>query len=79
MKIEVFQRKGQWYWRLRARNGKSIAIGGEGYKRPQKALASLWKIMAGMAAATVTIYGEPVIFAGTEDEFVHEAMNVIRG
>jgi hypothetical protein len=32
-----------------------------------------------MAAATVTIYGEPVIFAGTEDEFVHEAMNVIRG
>lgn len=31
--LQIFQSvHGQWYWRFKARNGKSIAVGGEGYK-----------------------------------------------
>ena len=32
-KTKIFQgENGDWYWRLRAKNGRIIAIGGEGFK-----------------------------------------------
>ena len=34
MKYEIFEGKdGLWYWRLRARNGRIIADGAQGYRR----------------------------------------------
>lgn len=34
MKFEIYKDvKGEWRWRLKARNGKIIAVSGEGYKR----------------------------------------------
>lgn len=45
MKITLYQDDvGEWRWRVRARNGKILAEGGEGYKREadcRKALALL--------------------------------------
>jgi len=37
-KIKVFKgADGQWYWHIKARNGRVIATGGEGYTRVQDA------------------------------------------
>jgi len=42
MKFEYWKAKdGQWYWHLKARNGRIIAYAGEGYKRKAKCLKSL--------------------------------------
>lgn len=42
MKFIYFQGKNnQWYWKLVARNGRSIAISGEGYKRRRGCLKAI--------------------------------------
>lgn len=34
MKFHIYQdRRGEWRWRLKARNGRIVADSGEGYKR----------------------------------------------
>lgn len=40
----------QWYWHLRARNGKIICIGGEGYLRE----ATMFKTLRAIFAPEVT-------------------------
>lgn len=45
MKITFFLRKGQWYWRMTARNGKIIAVGGEGYERLHKCAAAVFSVI----------------------------------
>ncbi len=52
MKTEYFKStaSGQWYFRIVARNGKTIAQS-EGYKRKGGALAALASIKAGMPTA----------------------------
>lgn len=37
IRVEVFKRKRGWYWRVRSRNGKIIAIGGEPFTRVDNA------------------------------------------
>lgn len=42
MRFEVFQgTDAQWYWRIRARNGKVRGGGGEGYTRKASAIRSI--------------------------------------
>ena len=42
MKMDVYQgADGQFYWRLKAKNGRVIAIGGEGYKSRSGVLRAL--------------------------------------
>ena len=36
--------QGQWYWKLKSPNGKSIAIGGEGYNRVGGAILSFNRV-----------------------------------
>jgi uncharacterized protein YegP (UPF0339 family) len=42
--------RGQWYWRVKAGNGKSIAIGGEGYHNEKDLLKVLPLIQSAIAA-----------------------------
>lgn len=32
MKIEIYKQKGEWRWRIKARNGRILAVSSEGYK-----------------------------------------------
>ena len=42
MRFRVYEdKKGEWRWRLRARNGKIIATSAEGYKRKRDARAGV--------------------------------------
>ena len=53
MKLVILRRKRGWYWRLVAKNGRIVAIGGEPFARPstaRKAFVSLF------AAARMGIY-----------------------
>lgn len=56
MKFEIFRsaQNGQWFWRMVAGNGKSIAIGGEGYHNRNDCVASL--VLVRTHAATATAY-----------------------
>jgi uncharacterized protein len=56
MKFEIFKSpaNSQWFWRLVAVNGKSIAIGGEGYHNRTDCVSSLNLVR--QHAATATAY-----------------------
>lgn len=41
----------EWCWRLRARNGRIVAIGGEGYKRLAGAIKTARKVFEGSPLA----------------------------
>ncbi len=62
MKLYVYEgrRRGQWYWRLRARNGRIVAVGGEAFSSARKALASYERVTAaigrGAAPSYVRVY-----------------------
>ena len=48
MTFEVYKdQRGEWRWRLRAKNGKKIADSGEGYKRRGQARRMCEKIILG--------------------------------
>lgn len=56
MKFEIYKdRKKEWRWRLKARNGKIIAVSGEGYKRKRTSYNIILKIIAAMNAEYTTI------------------------
>jgi uncharacterized protein YegP (UPF0339 family) len=51
--FEIFQSRstGDWWWRLRAKNGKVIAGSAEGYKRKSHAITMTEKIAGQIAEA----------------------------
>lgn len=55
MKFELFKspENQQWYWRFVAANGKSIAIGGEGYHNRSDAVNGILALRAHAATAVV--------------------------
>jgi len=57
MKFEVYQSKKnkKWYWRLKARNGRIIGDGGQGYASQQIVLNQVDKIREGAAPADVIV------------------------
>lgn len=48
---EVYQSKGQWYWRLLAPNGKTIADGAEGYTSEHAAKKAVVRVRCYSSAA----------------------------
>lgn len=54
-RFEVYRvRDDEWRWRLRHRNGNTIATSGEGYTRKHNALKGLQSVMANATDATIT-------------------------
>lgn len=52
MKFQIYEdRRGEWRWRLRARNGKIMATSGEGYKRKAACEKALNKVVNSIAEA----------------------------
>jgi uncharacterized protein YegP (UPF0339 family) len=51
LRVSVFMgADGEWYWRLRARNGRIVAVGGEGYTRRNDCLRAFKRFVLKMAA-----------------------------
>jgi uncharacterized protein YegP (UPF0339 family) len=48
----------QWYWRLRARNGKAIAVSGEGYLHKRDVTRGLNKIISDVVLSNFVIVVE---------------------
>lgn len=59
---EVTVAKGDWYWRVTARNGRKVAVGGEGYKRRQAAMRMARLVTR--ATSYVVVDGATIIEAG---------------
>jgi uncharacterized protein YegP (UPF0339 family) len=55
---------GKYYWRLKARNGRSIAVGGEGYAGPGAAESAVFGLIGTIQAA----HYEIVFLEPDEDE-----------
>ncbi len=56
MKIEIYKdRKAEWRWRARARNGKIVADSGEGYKRRLGAVKAALRLLEIVRAREVPI------------------------
>lgn len=60
MKFEIYTGEnkasydyGQHFWRLRARNGRIIADGSEGYKRHSECVKAVQRIQKGVPSATI--------------------------
>lgn len=52
MKLSMYQDDvGEWRWRLRARNGKIIAEGGEGYQNKGDCWRSMKQVSEGLPKA----------------------------
>lgn len=51
MTFELFRdKKKEWRWRLRARNGRIVATSGEGYKRKGRMISTLASIRLSIMA-----------------------------
>ena len=57
MRFELFRSNTNiWFWRLQAENGRSAAVGGEGYHNREDALASLNNLRS--SASLFPVYQE---------------------
>lgn len=75
MHIQKFQNeKSQWYWRLVADNGRSIAIGGEGYVNERDCNHAIRLVKANMPAAEVRTQN---VFGWSRDASFHSASNAL--
>lgn len=52
MKFEIYKARDGHRWRLRARNGRIIADGGEGYTRPSLCVAAVVRVVDGLRVGT---------------------------
>ncbi len=70
MKLEVYKdKRGEWRWRVKTRNGKLVAEGGEGYKNKKSMVRNLVKFFAGATLAAqggyYSEYNEWILADGT--------------
>jgi len=50
MKIEIYKdKKKEWRWRLKAKNGRIVAVCGEGYRNKQHCVRMTVKLFYGLA------------------------------
>jgi len=58
--LNIFEGKDkEWYWHLKSKNGKIIAVGGEGFVRKKNAVRSSEKVLSAFAQpVTIHIEGE---------------------
>jgi uncharacterized protein YegP (UPF0339 family) len=52
---EFYRSKGQWRWRIRARNGKIIGAASEGYKRRIDCSRAFYRMYAAMQTGTLKV------------------------
>lgn len=56
MKFHIYRdKKREWRWRLKARNGRIIADSGEGYKRRAAAITATARVREAGSRATLVI------------------------
>ena len=56
MKVEYYRdAKGEWRWRMKARNGRIVADGAEGYKRRIDCVRQYARIAGAIEAGTVKV------------------------
>lgn len=56
MTYQVFKdRKGEWRWRLRAKNGRIVADSGEGYKSWRGCYNATWRFEKACADANIVV------------------------
>jgi len=56
MRFEIFKdRKGEWRWRLIARNGRIVADGAEGYASKRNALRAVKTVARGARIARIDV------------------------
>lgn len=55
MKVEIYKQKGEWRWRIRARNGRILAVSSEGYKGRHHCARMAFK------CCTMGVYGKMVV------------------
>lgn len=53
--------RGEWRWRLWAKNGKIVADSGEGYKRRGGAVAACDRLVDGVGSAEVAVEGKVLV------------------
>jgi uncharacterized protein len=54
MKFEIYKdKRKEWRWRLKARNGRKVANSGEGYKRPGACEKAMNRFAIGAVKARV--------------------------
>lgn len=58
MKFEVYKSRGQWRWRMVARNGRIVATSGEAYKRRADALKGVLSVSLADSGTPVVVDGE---------------------
>jgi uncharacterized protein YegP (UPF0339 family) len=52
MKIEIYRdRKREWRWRIKARNGRIVGASSEGFNRRGKAQKNLWLISKALSGS----------------------------
>ena len=78
MKFEIYQdKKFEWRWRLKARNGKIVATG-ESYKRQTSAIKTVEKIIGSLSRSgksTTIIVKSPRALTKKELAKTRKAMN----
>ena len=55
MRIEYYETKGKWYWRLIASNGQNIANGGQGYASKQGVKTAVSKLIPAWNVVSETV------------------------
>ena len=56
MKFHIYQdKRGEWRWRLKARNGRIVADSGEGYVRQGNAVRAVQTVLDGVGS----LWGRP--------------------
>jgi uncharacterized protein YegP (UPF0339 family) len=50
VKVEIYQAKTEWRWRIIHRNGNNIANGSEGYKRKSDCKRSLIRLISALGS-----------------------------
>lgn len=56
MKFHIYQdRKGEWRWRLKARNGRIVADSGEGYVKQGNAYRAVLRMLNGVGEADIVV------------------------
>ena len=65
MKIELYEDKGgEWRWRMKARNGRTVATGGEGFSSKGACSESVMKVIRGIRES---LYHDIVILESSKD------------
>lgn len=70
LRIEIYKARDGHRWRMRARNGKIVADGGEAYSRPSLCADAVVRLVCALQCDVVHGPGVEVVREGKPDEIV---------